>query len=543
MSTYTSLALLCALSRFSSIVNASPFPGHQQDVCALDSYTLVPDNGTGLWPYRTYKTNHAEPPQLAITKHNSTTKHELSPGLIFFGLGNAYVPGEARQAPLIMTSDGDLVWSGPESATSNVQVHTLHGRPVLSYWVEEAGTAGYGSVRVMDTQYNILHTVCPKIDIQQKPGSNATCVADTHEATISANNTMILPVYNLTQTDLTSLGGPKDGWVIDPLAVEVDIETNEVLWSWSPLAHVPVNVSGQPLQGTGYNASHPFDWFHTNSIQPFNDNFLINSRSASTAYYVNRSGEIMWEINGRTGGSFGPLSKETAFSWQHHVRLHSLGDDSKSLLLTMFDDSNQLYTQTNTSSALGIVLELPPNKATSPRPYSRLIDTSELIASYAQGSYELLPGGNAFVGFGARPFMKEFGPNKNGSEVLWSAQFGYDNNNNTAVSYRAFKNDWHATPSEPVDVVVHMAAPQDELNYCANGSQYRGYVSWHGATDIVAYSIHTGQSETCLDQVSTIPRLGFETEFVVPVNARFLQVMALKGARHAVGNSSIVAIA
>lgn len=206
----------------------------------------------------------------------------------------------------------------------------------------------------------------------------------------------------------------------------------------------------------------------------------------------------------------------------------------------MFDDANQLYYQNNTSSALGLVLDLPPSKSKSPKLFSKLMDASNKINSYAQGSYEPLSDGNAFVGFGARPFMMEFG--KNNSEPLWSAQFGYNNNNNTAVSYRAFKNEWHATPSDPVDLVVLKATSQDGLNRCANGSEYRGYVSWHGATDVTAYSVHTGTDETCLDQVFNVPRMGFETEFVVPSGAKYVQVFALRGRQSAGGNSSVVAV-
>lgn len=83
---------------------------------------------------------------------------------------------------------------------------------------------------------------------------------------------------------------------------------------WSPLAHVPINTTHSKLMsGQGSNSSDPFDWFHTNSIQSFEGNYLINSRNTWTSYYVNRNGSIEWTINGVDGGDFGSLPKDGQF--------------------------------------------------------------------------------------------------------------------------------------------------------------------------------------------------------------------------------------
>lgn len=122
-----------------------------------------------------------------------------------------------------------------------------------------------------------------------------------------------MTVYNITRADLTSVGGPQDGWVYDTLAIEVDIKTNKTLWTWSALDHVPVSASKLPLGSSGTSSSSPYDFFHMNAIQPFNGNVLINSRHTWTSYLVDHSGKILWEINGATGGDFGPLSDEAKF--------------------------------------------------------------------------------------------------------------------------------------------------------------------------------------------------------------------------------------
>jgi len=44
-----------------------------------------------------------------------------------------------------------------------------------------------------------------------------------------------------------------------------------------------------------------------NAIQSFNGGYLVNSRQTWSSYFINKQGEIEWELNGATGGSFGSL--------------------------------------------------------------------------------------------------------------------------------------------------------------------------------------------------------------------------------------------
>ena len=166
----------------------------QNASCSLNSYELVQDNGTGIWPYRQYKSSNITTPSFNITQNGE----ELSPGAIFMGVGNAgSVPGEEQIGALIMTSDGDMVWGGPDMDVSNVRKQTLNGKSVMSYWKGSGSAAagaqaghGFGMVEVIDSSYNSLYTVCPKIQITQPPGQNSSCVADVHESYITPSNTM-----------------------------------------------------------------------------------------------------------------------------------------------------------------------------------------------------------------------------------------------------------------------------------------------------------------------------------------------------------------
>ena len=191
------------------------------------------------------------------------------------------------------------------------------------------------------------------------------------------------------------------------------------------------------------------------------------------------------------------------------------------------------------SVALSLSLSLPPDKHTPPVLLQKLSDPANPVTSRAGGSHMILPNGNHFVGYGKRPILKEFGPEpRDGSDVRWSAQFAY-----FVESYRAYKQEWHATPSTPLDLVVGKASPNDELISCAKGSLFRGYVSWNGATDVIQYAIYVDYGGGELVKVTTIPRKGFETQFVVPENATRVQIAALECPHsYEVGRSELVPV-
>ena len=280
-------------------------------VCSVDSSQVsINASNSDVWPWQTYKSSNATPPALLI----NSTGEALYDGLLIFATENGLVPATKEQAPFIMTDQGDLVWSGPEEVTYNMRVQTLHDEAVITFWsgrgtagAAEVAGHGYGQVVVMDTSYNIIHQVCPQLNLTLPPGTSGKCNADVHESYITPRNTMLVTAYNITSVDLTTVGGPKDGWVLDILAVEVNITSGDILFTWSALDHVPINGSHYRLAGAGTNTSNPWDFFHINAIQPVGENYLINSRNFWSTYLVNPNGDILWEIKGDTGGDFGSL--------------------------------------------------------------------------------------------------------------------------------------------------------------------------------------------------------------------------------------------
>ncbi|KEF56327.1 uncharacterized protein A1O9_07908 [Exophiala aquamarina CBS 119918] len=483
-------------------------------VCAADSRYITNNNSDStVWPWQTYKSSDAQPPMLQTDR----TGEALFDGLLVFDVAPGGPATAAKQiSPYIMTDTGDLVWSGPVGPSYNVRVQEYNGARVLTYFSGE-GTAGasavvghgYGEIVVRDTSYNIIATVCPQFkNFTMETGVTAKCHSDLHESFITSRNTMLVSAYNTTRADLTSVGGPKDGWILDSIAAEVNITTGEVLFQWSPLAHLPINGSHYPLAGQGVNQSIPYDFFHINSIQLVGENYLINSRHYWTTFLVNPQGKILWEINGLDGGDFGELPEGPGET--HPGR--DIAPDS----------------------ATGSVI--------TSGPHNQFDRPSTACRRVVQGSFLHLDNGNMFMGYGSDPVMVEYGPLEKGetlAKTRWSATFGYST---LISSYRTYKQVWHATPATNPDLVVLAAEINDQL-HCAGNSTYRGYVSWNGATDVTAWMVYAGATNASLKALGRAMKSGFETEFVIPNDAAFVQVGAIENnGNNVVRKSQVVAV-
>jgi len=149
--------------------------------------------------------------------------------LLFFVNGNIGFNATTEQGLFIMTDTGDLVF-GVGYMASHFQLQTLNDDPVFTYrecsgGAEEDGAAssGYGKVEIFNDKYHGLYTIRPNLTITLNPGQKAPpCLADVRESILTEDGTMIVTVYNRTQTDLSSVGGHQAGWVQDPLAVEIN---------------------------------------------------------------------------------------------------------------------------------------------------------------------------------------------------------------------------------------------------------------------------------------------------------------------------------
>lgn len=257
---------------------------------------------SAVWPFQTFHTTSFEPPNLKVTKNGTTSE-----GYLFF---DQSWQGAHQFAPFIMSDDNELIWEGRNhSVTSGLRPQMLDGEPVLTYWngsgLSDPWGWGYGSVVVMDQSYEKIHTVQIN-DTSFKSIRNTRNRygwIDMHEDKITDRGTMLVTAVNVTRFDLTSVGGPRNGWVADSLFYEIDIKTNEVVFRWSALDHVdqiPLKDSLLPLDTWGNNQTYPWGYFHINSIDPLdNGAYLVSSRFYCSVWQINKDGSVEWTLDVR----------------------------------------------------------------------------------------------------------------------------------------------------------------------------------------------------------------------------------------------------
>jgi hypothetical protein len=267
------------------------------------------NNTTSPWPYQTFKSLPGyEPPVLSVNKTGDS-----SPGLLFFPQSGA----EAHNYSLnIFCPDGELVWQSDYGDYAAFRPTTLFGEPVLAFFkgvsFSEPWGFGYGIVYILDQHYeNIynvtlwnetypLQSISPLYDpTQYQPFS----WIDMHENLITPEGTMFVGAMNVTPWDLSSIEGPKEGWVVDSIVLELNVTNSEIMWQWSHLDHVDEvslesAVPTYPLGELGRNSSYPWGPFHINSVERFDDGgLLISSRHYCSIYKVNRNGSVEWTLN------------------------------------------------------------------------------------------------------------------------------------------------------------------------------------------------------------------------------------------------------
>ena len=386
---------------------------------------------------------------------------------------------------MISHPNGSLVWFLPEQGFStNLQVQSYRGRPVLTYWTGriESGI-GYGNGYVLDQQYQPVATV--------KAGNGLQ--ADLHELTLTPQGTALLTAYRVRAADLSAIGGPAVGQAFESVVQEVDVATGKVLLQWNSLDHVPVAESYMPMQGKG-----PQDYFHVNSVALWDaDHLIVSARNTWTVYLVDRrTGAVVWRLGGkRSDFSFGTGAR---FYWQHHVR--RLGTAQ----LTVFDDG--AYPPEEPQSR-GLVL----NMDTTHRrvALAKAFTHPAKLLTYYEGSVQVLPSGNVFVGWGTEPYSSEFASS---GELI--ADYRFPTNDQ---SYRAFRYPWTATPGEPPAVTLE----RDEIG------GYALRVSWNGATEVAQWQVLSGASAATLEPVAVVPKSGFETAITSHAKGPYVGVAAL----------------
>jgi hypothetical protein len=207
--------------------------------------------------------------------------------------------------PTIYTDAGQLIWQGASGNYSALQPQMLNGKPVITYWSGYSGLGfGFGAISILNGSYDEIRRVTLDCKAENfvtvfDPLDVGSCI-EIHEIQLTGNGTILVTAVNVTQADLSAVGGPKDGWIQDSLVYEIDIETDEVVFRWSAHEHVdqvPITDVRAPLEGSGSNKSDPFAYPHLNSAYRYGDSYLVSSRLMCSLYFLAADGSVTWHLN------------------------------------------------------------------------------------------------------------------------------------------------------------------------------------------------------------------------------------------------------
>lgn len=430
------------------------------------------------------------PPTVTVT----TQIGGSAPGDIFLSPTNTL--GQA--GPLILDARGNPIWFHPlpgKAQAFGFQEQRYEGQPVLTWWQGIVSSRGYGvgDDVVFDRSYRQLAT------LRAANGYSA----DLHDFVLTPQGTALILAYDPVRADLSSVGGPRDGTVLDGVLQELDPRTGLVRFEWHSMGHVGLDESEVKPASDGV-----FDYFHINSVDVDSDgNLLVSSRNTWTIYKINRrTGQIMWRLGGKHS-SF-KMGTGTQFAYQHHAR------HQPASMITLFDNgaAPQVHPQ---SRGIELKLDMKRKRATLVGQWTH---PTKLVAG-SQGDVQTLAGGDRFIGWGAQPHLTEF--NAQG-RVLFDAALA-----DSVSSYRAFRFPWSATPPGP-PAIATTSEP---------GGRVIVYASWNGATGIARWRILAGASTHGMKLLAEVARTGFETSAVVPTRAPYLAAQALDSSGRALGSS------
>ena len=425
------------------------------------------------------------------------TLSHVAPGhkLQYIFLGTA-ASGPGQGGAMIIDTTGQLVWFSPDSRAGNkfdFAPQTYQGRPVLTWFQGRIVTGGHGEgVEVIaDDRYRVTHVLHAHGGLQ----------ADFHEFHLTPRGTAFFTAYETLPYDLSSVGGPKNGWLLTGRAQEVDIATGKLVWEWKCLDHIPLSESYLALKNTGRKKTKPYDYFHINTIDDAPDgsgDVLIGARNTWSVFKVSRkTGDVVWKLGGKQSDfKMGPGSQ---FYWQHDSRMHG------PKVLTVFDDGFDAVMPKDEKQSRALILDV--DSAAMTVTLQRAFTNSVPVLARAMGNTQFMPGGGVFVGWGTNPYFSEFSAD---GKLLLEGQLTKGD-----PAYRSFMGDWVGHPTEP---------PAVAARHHASGAMV--YASWNGATEVASWTVLTGRSAGSLAPAKSAPKRGFETAISVRGKGPYFAVEA-----------------
>ena len=447
------------------------------------------------------------PPPISVL----TSKSGVERGLVFVA-PKTTPSASIQQGPEIVDDQGRPVWFQPvgeNQQAANFRVQEYRGKPVLTWWQGSNSPTGPGEGQgvnyVYDQTYHQIAAVVAGNGYQ----------ADIHEFRITPRGTAFITIYNHIPYDLSSVGGPANGIVVDGVAQEVNVATGAVVWEWHSIEHVPLSESQSAPPAS---ATAAYDYFHINAVNWDEDgNVFIDARNTWTLYKVDyRTKQIIWRQGGKSSTfrlSTGASGTQTA--WQHDpeaVDRQTVRIFDNEAAPSILPYSRVIWVRRDPFDRVSTLVK-------------QLIHPDKIQAG-SQGNAQGLEHGHTFVGWGATGRFSEFDA---AGKLLFDANVpanGWD-------TYRAYRFVWHATPD---------TKPTATAQRNADGS-VTVHAIWNGATDVAHWIVLAGDHANLLWPSAAADWNGLDTTITLNTKARQLVVVAQARDGRLLARSATVALA
>ena len=226
-------AVLARLAGPARRTSSTKLEGSPQSAASLPQLIAVPSATTKAGEQVFVSRPDLKPPAVTLRTRSSS----VAPGLVFTDAHG----GRAHQGPMIIDSNGDLVWFLDLSPGSdaglrafNFQVQSLAGEPVLT-WFQGAAVDGHGQ-----GHYELWGSGYAKVaEVTAKNGYQG----DLHEFFLTDHGTALFTCYGQATANLSRFGGNSNGQYLYGVVQEVDIETGTLLFEWRSDQHVALSES------------------------------------------------------------------------------------------------------------------------------------------------------------------------------------------------------------------------------------------------------------------------------------------------------------
>lgn len=528
----------------------------QGDVISTD-YERYNSGQLGHRPHQDFVSSDEFAPMLQVNVWNKEAISQRGSHIFLRHDGNETSP---LASPLVLDAN-DLSAVYMNRSFENVfgtRVQEDRGKKYLTFWEGQKGDGvGDGWGLAYDDQYRLAYNIS---------AHNISAHADLHEFAFTGHGTALVTgidkvVVDTAQWKDHGFRGRSKLPVLNAVFQEIDLETNEVLFSWKALDHIDP-LDSYERWTTGW------DIYHMNSVQkvcsccplsllcagrssPLTNptlrvqteagNYLISIRHTHSIHLINgTSGDIIWTLGGKRN-QFEELEPDfeanaplLQFSWQHHPR-YLPGTNEKEM--TFFDNHGKSTSHGECKGSCSRGVHIAIDDTVSPPTVKLLHEYTHPahLRAQSQGSVQPLMTAtnevdNVFVGWGRCPSFTEHTP---AGDVVMNVQFSPWHSKDVPDAldnYRAYKMDWKATPWWNPSMALR---PHDV------GNRLDVYVSWNGATEVREWVVRGGPNGKVL---AKSPRTGFETVMTIRPTKGMQEVWAeaLDASGKKIGSTDVV---